>query len=87
MRAAQVENVHIDSSFVLGFTEAELVWSAIQNVLYIAFLRMIPPLFDATVFLKVNRDYWDDLLVSRAAHKNISEKLNYVFNNIGFVKK
>jgi hypothetical protein len=53
--------------FVLGSAaEVERLWSVARYVITDLRIRLSPVMFEALLFLKVNKDYWDKYLVAEA---------------------
>ena len=54
------ECMYINCDFILGSTaEIERLWSVAKNIMRDNRKHMEPILFEALIFLKVNRSYWD----------------------------
>lgn len=69
------QKVDMDFSFILGLTaELERIWSLAKNILSDNRKLMEPVVFEALLFLKVNRSYWDIEAVQEAMAKARNEE-------------
>ena len=60
--------------FICGSAaEVERLWSICRYILTNTRSRMTPSLFEALVFLKVNNEYWDSIMVQLAYSKALKE--------------
>ena len=65
--SAEVSNQYIDCSFCVATTNTvERLFSACKHVLTDGRKRMSPIMFEALVFLKVNKKFWDLPMVAKA---------------------
>ena len=63
----QDSNPYIDCSFILATAViVERLWSVAGRLLSATRRSMTPEIFEAILFLHINRDFWDDELVYKA---------------------
>lgn len=77
-RETDDDNLYINCDFILGSAaEVERLWSIAKNVLTDGRSCLHPIQFEALMFLRMNREWWDKKDVAaaiRRAHKDASEK-------------
>ena len=68
---------YINCDFILGSAaEIERIWSISKNILNNSRKSMTPLLFESLLFLKLNKNYWDQKLVSIALDKARQQRSN-----------
>lgn len=72
---------YIDTRFICGSVcEVERLWSVCKALLGVNRMSVTPIIFEALIFLKVNTEYWDQLMVCEAMcmtrTKRTSERVN-----------
>lgn len=73
---------YMNCDFVLGSAaEVERVWSHAELILRKARYSMTPYLFESLLFLKINKRFWDQGLVTRAVRAVQQEASIYRFND------
>eukprot|EP00171_Calliarthron_tuberculosum_P012024 IDg12024t1 len=75
-RCINKQTKYINCDFIIGsVAEVERLWSIAGNILCDNRMRMTPLLFEALVFLKVNKKYWDLNLVRKAMQNARSDRV------------